>query len=273
LQLVATRCICRGERAYTLAAPIFNKKSMPALQDQALWSISAFDALRNTPGTGAHAGLQRQTLIASTLQAELRTLERRKASSDALEVIAACVRLRESALVYLQCEGSVWPITLFPEQMTYHSPRSLLHGTPGEISSLTTLDVDPPGVRPPGHWMHERIARADAYHQLTPVLWLLALQGPRVDLLHEIGGTAAYRALRIPAAPDLPTPGALGPAIQRLRTESAPLRKIAGWPGMSLERASRMLNALYLTSNLIVSRAHHSAQPGMLNWLFGRRGH
>ena len=32
-----------------------------------------------------------------------------------------------------------------------------------------------------------------------------------------------------------------------------------------------LLNALYLTSNLIVSRAHHSARPGMLQWLLGRR--
>jgi hypothetical protein len=243
------------------------------LNGQPLWSISAFDALRNTPGTAAHAGLQRQTLISSTLQAELRVLDRRKESADALEVIAACVRLRESALVYLQCDGSVWPVTLFPDQMIYHSPRSLLLGTPREILSLSTLDVDPPGVRPPGHWMHERIASADAYHQLTPVLWMLALQGPRVELLHEISGTAAYRALRVPAAPDLPTPGALGPAIERLRKESAPLRKIAGWPGMSPERARRLLNALYLTSNLIVSRAHHSARSGMLDWLFSRSGH
>jgi len=49
------------------------------------------------------------------------------------------------------------------------------------------------------------------------------------------------------------------------------LRKIAGWPGMSVERASRLLNALYLTSNLIVSRAHHTARPGVLHWLFSRR--
>jgi hypothetical protein len=40
---------------------------------------------------------------------------------------------------------------------------------------------------------------------------------------------------------------------------------------MSAERASRLINALYLTSNLIVSRASHAAHPGMLHWLFGRR--
>jgi hypothetical protein len=246
---------------------------MTDLEGPMLWRVSAFDALRHTAATAAHADLRRKTVVSTTLQAELRTLDRRREGADALEVVAACVRLRESALVYLQCDEGIWPVTLFPDQMLYHSPRSIVRGTVRALGSLATLEVEPPGVRPPGHWMHERIANAEAYHPLTPALWTLALQGPRIDLLHEIAGTAAYRALRNPAGQDLATPGALGPAIERLRKESAPLRKIAKWPGMSVERASRLINALYLTSNLIVSRAHHSARPGMLQWLLGRRGH
>ena len=117
--------------------------------------------------------------------------------------------------------------------------------------------------------MYERVAQADTYHPLMPALWKLALQGPRKDLLNEVAGPAAYRALRNPATQEMPTPGALGPAIERLRKESASFRRITGWPGMSEERASRLINALYLTSNLIVSRASHSARPGMLQWLYG----
>ena len=202
----------------------------------------------------------------------MRLIERRRESADALELLAACFRLREPALVYLRCDEGIWPVTLFPEQMLYHSPRSLAQGSPRALASLVALEIEPPGVRPPGHWMHERIAQAEAYHPLMPALWALALHGPRADLLHEIGGNAAYRALRSPASHDLPTPGALGPAVQRLRRESVPLRKLAQWPGMGPERASRLLNALYLTSNLIVSRAHHAAHAGMLRWLFDRLG-
>lgn len=245
---------------------------MQEIAEPTLWRVSAFDALRHQAASAAHAGLRRQTILSTTLQGELRVLERRREGADALETVAACVRLRESALVYLQCDEGVWPVTLFPEQMLYHSPRSIVRGTVRALGSLKTLEVEPPGVRPPGHWMHERIADADAYHPLAPALWTLALHGPRVDLLNEIAGTAAYRALRNPATQGLATPGALGPAIERLRKESAPLRKIASWPGMSIERASRLLNGLYLASNLIVSRAHHSARPGMLQWFLGRRG-
>jgi hypothetical protein len=240
--------------------------------DSALWPLSDFDSLRNASAT-THVGLQRHTHLSSTFHAELRQLDRRRESTDALEVIAACVRLREPALVYLQCNDRVWPVTLFPEQMVYHSPRNLLLGTRRELCKLTTIDVEPPGVMPPGHWMHDRIAAPDTYHALTPALWMLALDGPRTDLLHEVAGAAAFRVLRNPAAQELPTPGALGPAIKRMRQESLPLRKIAALPGMSTERASRLINALYITSNLIVSRANHAADPGVVRWLFSRRSH
>ena len=245
---------------------------MQDTKGRSLWPISAFDALRHAPTPAAAFGAPPTTLLSSTLQAELRLLERRRDSADALEVVAACMRLHEPALVYLQCDEGVWPLTLFPAQMLYHSPRSLLEASPRSMASLKVLAVEPPGVRPPGHWMHERIAHAEAYRPVMAMLWKMALQGPRADLLNEVSGAAAYRVLRNPAAQDLPIPGALGPAVERLRKESTPLRKIAAWPGMSTERASRLINALYLASNLIVSRAHHSAQAGMMDWLFKRRG-
>jgi hypothetical protein len=120
--------------------------------------------------------------------------------------------------------------------------------------------------------MHERVAEATLYHPLRPMLWRLALDGPRAVPLHEVTGSTSYRVVGHPGKQDLPTPGALGPTIERLRKESAPLREIARWPGMSYERASRLINALYLTSNLIVSRAHPSARPGVLQSLLGRFG-
>ncbi len=244
---------------------------MPTFESSSLWRISGFDALRKTIASAAHPGLQRQTLISSTLQAELRLMDRRHDGADALEALAACVRLRESALIYLQYEDRVWPVTLFPGDMLYHSPRSLLLGDERGLRGVKLIDIEPATVRPPGHWMHERVAHAQSYHALAPALWKLALHGPRSHLLAEIGGTAAYRALRSLAGENLVIPGALGPAAERLRRETAPLRRVAQWPGMSVERASRMLNGLYLSSNLIVSRTHHTARTGMFEWLLGRR--
>ena len=101
--------------------------------------------------------------------------------------------------------------------------------------------------------------RIEHYRSLKPLLWSLALSGPRYTLLAEIGGHAAYRATLSKDSRPF-APGALGPAAERLRTESASLRDMAGWPGMSTERASRLLNALYLAGGLMVMRTHPAAR-------------
>ena len=106
----------------------------------------------------------------------------------------------------------------------------------------------------------ERIGRTEHYHELKPLLWNLALIGPRTTLLREIGGPAAYRVLLSKDhRPD--APGAVGAAAERLRSESASLREIARWPGMTAERAARLLNALYMIGGLMVMRSHPAARP------------
>jgi hypothetical protein len=83
--------------------------------------------------------------------------------------------------------------------------------------------------------------------------------GPRSALVTEISGHAAYRST-LSAESRPAVGGALGAAADRLRRETASLRDIARWPGMSTERAGRLLNALYLASGLMVMRTHPSAR-------------
>ncbi len=135
---------------------------------------------------------------------------------------------------------------------------------------MRLVSCEPTGLRTPGHYMHERIGRADHYRPLKSLLWSMALMGPRSTLLHEIGGHAAYRStLSSEIRPA--TGGAVASAADRLRRETASVRDIARWPGMSNERACRLLNALYLASGLIVMRTHHAArdEPKTLAGRFG----
>ena len=227
-----------------------------------LWRISEFERVRRETGTSGFVSLGRPTVLPTTLLADLRRIEDwTTGESDVLEVLAASLRHRESLLLLLQFEDLVWPVTLFPLQMLYHSPRALAAAPAPGLATLKLLEAEPPGVRPPGHWMHERVAEAAHYRPLLPLLWRIALHGPRHQLLTDIGGTAAYRVVPSPHGERPPAPGAIGPAIERLRRESAALRDIAAWPGMSVERASRMLNALYLASSLLTSRTHPAARP------------
>ena len=57
----------------------------------------------------------------------------------------------------------------------------------------------------------------------------------------------------------LPVRGALVATLNRLQTQNANLRELSDWPGLDRGRAIRLLNALYLQSGLIVSRANREA--------------
>jgi hypothetical protein len=243
-------------------------------EDSTLWRVSEFERVQQRTGSSGFARLDERTVLGTTLLSDLRRLDVDGTSDDVLEVAAACMRHQESASLLLQYDELVWPITLFPSQLLYHSPRDLALARPAALARMRLLRTEAPGVRPPGHWMHERIAQAAHYHPLQPLLWLLAIDGPRSDLLAEIAGTTAYRALRSPAELGLKLGGALVPAAERLRRETVPLRRISRWPGMSIERACRLLNGLYLSSALLATRAHPAARPaprGLREWLLGAR--
>ena len=247
---------------------------MRDFEDSTLWRISAYERMRKETGTSGYGRPGSVTVLPTTLLSELRQLENPSAGTDVLEVMAACLRQREAALLYLRHEECVWPVSLFPAQMQYHSPRDMALADADGLADLSLIQFEPPGVRPPGHWMHERVGAARHYHDLVPLLWSIALHGPRRQLLAEIGGTAAFRALRNPIKDGLHASGAVGAAIERLRRESVAMRDVAAWPGMSTERASRLLNALYLASSLMVTRHHPAARSGnrLLGGLFGPRG-
>lgn len=241
---------------------------MASVVPSSLWRISDFERRRESLGMPT-------TVLPTTLVAELRQLQSREETNDVLEVVAACLRHREAALMYLAHGTQVWPVTLFPTQALYHSPRPLATmQQPERLAGLRLLAVERPLLRPPGHPMHERVADESQYHPTAPLMWALAMHGPRAALLAEIGGRAAYRLAAGQGRGLAPT-GALGPAMARLRLQAAPLDEIARWPGMGIERAGRLLNALYLSDALMVTRAHPAARDpaarGGWRRLFGRQ--
>lgn len=228
---------------------------MRDFQDSTLWEISGFEQARRMGTRACYTGQLDTTQLGSTLQGELDALGRERASDDVLEIFAAVRRHRHAALIYLDYQRLVWPVTLFPLEMAYHSPRDLLDSTLSGLRTLRAVSVEPPGVLPPGAWAQEADEASSWYRPLTPVLWRVALEGPRPWLLHAIGGAAAYRLLRDPREEGLAIPAGMAPALSRLDRGAVSLRELASLRGMTLERSARLLNALYLCANLVVSRA------------------
>jgi hypothetical protein len=247
---------------------------MKAFDTSSLWRISEFQKARNEGKLDLAQDGDRPTLLPTTLLADLRRLQGDGMDGDVLEVIAACLRNHEAALLYLEQGAFVWPVTLFPREGLYHSPRDALSmAANAGLSGLRLLIVEPPGVRAPGNAMQERVASPDKYRPLAGLLWAVALNGPRPELLSEISGRVAYRLVSSHTKDLPPSKGAISSTILRLERESAPLSEIAGWPGMSIERASRLLNALYLCGALMITRSHPAARHAPMSWrnLFGRR--
>lgn len=228
-----------------------------------LMRVSDFERYLHEPG-GPRA---REVAVAGTgqpglspsLLADLSRFEHAGQASEALEVLAACVRHAQHVIVHLQMGELVVPLTVFARDRLVHCPVSIDSLLLNRPTELRVLHVEPAILRPPGDAENSLVGEDQHYHPLRPLLWELSLRGARNTLLPEIAGQAvAYRAAPGIDLTGLRVAGALPAAIQRLQQDRFTLREIADWPGFDTERASRLLNALYLQSGLIVSRTRHS---------------
>jgi hypothetical protein len=223
-----------------------------------LMRVSDFQRYLHEPGgprarVVADTGITQPGLSPSLL-ADLSRFEHSGQASEALEVLAACVRHAQHVVVHLQMGDAVVPLTVFALDRVVHCPvpvDSLLLQRPTE---LRVLHVEPAVLRPPGDEEEALVGEGHHYHPLRPLLWELSLRGARSTLLPEIAGPVAYRVAPGVDLTGLRAAGALPAAIQRLAGGRFTLREMADWPGFDTERASRLLNALYLQAGLIVSR-------------------
>jgi hypothetical protein len=169
---------------------------------------------------------------------------------DVVEVLAASLRHAQALTLYLGGDTHVVPLTLYPLQRLVRCPLDRVRFEALKLSALGVLHVEPALVRTPQGV------------PLAPFGWVLAMRGPRREVLPELAGALACR--RIPGL-GLQTPGLCGAvtaALERLGQESASVRTIATWPGMDAARAARLINGLYLQGALIVSRTHPAAHAG-----------
>src|ERR1700712_3333664 len=195
-------------------------------------------------------GETRSSNLSPSLQADLQRADMRGGVSETVEVIAACVRHSTRVIVYLQCAGRVLPLTLFPHERLVHCPMELSEFVERHLPQARVMHLEPAALRPPGDPDRELIGESRMYHPLSPLLWELAMRGPRRELLPEIAGPAVYRVSPHLDISALPASGSLKAAAQRLRQKAMSLSGIAGWPAFDRERAARLLNALYLQSGL-----------------------
>jgi hypothetical protein len=197
--------------------------------------------------------------LSPSLQADLLRFGQDGGASEVLEVMAACVRHAKRVTIHLQCGQRVVPLTVFAQERLVHCPMAMDELIGKHLLELRVMHVEPAILRPPGDPEAALVGAEHMHSPLAPLLWELAMRGLRRDLLPEISGPAVYRVAPGLDVAAVPASGALLAALRRLTARSATLRELADWPGMNRERATRLLNALYLQSGLIVSRSHPDA--------------
>lgn len=211
----------------------------------------------------ARSGLRgkhsRLASVSPSVRADLHRFEENGGTSEALEVLAACMRHAVRLTLHLQFNDRVVPLTVFPDERLVHLPLSMEQLREGRLTDLLVLQVEPALRRPPGDPERDLIADDREYYPLGPLLWDLAIRGARADLLPEIAGPAGYRVRPGLDLGGLGVNGVVRAAIARLHRGTHTLREIADFPGLNRERAARLLNALYLQAGLIVSRSHPEA--------------
>ncbi len=210
-------------------------------------------------GTGTRLSQLSPSLQADLLRFEAGDGNGNDAGSDVVQVLAACLRHAARLTIHLQCADRVVPLTVFATQRQVHCPMDLGELVERHLAGLRVMHVEPAQWQPPDDPQPGIVDVARSCQPLAPLLWELALRGPRRELLPEIGGPAVYRVAPGLDMRALPASGALKAAVQRLRRQAANLSEIAGWPALDRERAARLLNALYLQAGLIVSRSHPNA--------------
>jgi hypothetical protein len=229
--------------------------------EPALIRASGFQVyLRELESDALDSGVSsRISSLNASLRDDLLRFEQRDGGSEALEVMAACLRHARRLTIHLQCDEHVVPLTVFPHERLVHCPMPLPQLLARPLAALRVMHVEPALLRPPGDEQKALVGEPQMHHPLMPLLWELAMRGQRSELLPEIGGAAVYRVSPGLDMRVLPPRGSLRAATLRLQRQVATLREVSGWPGMDRERAARLLNALYLQASLIVSRSHPDA--------------
>lgn len=204
----------------------------------------------------AHTALS--SLSPSLLQDLLR-FDEDNPQRELLEVLAAGVRHTQPLAIALVWERQSLTLSVFPTQRLVHCPMAVADFLAGPLDRLQVRQVQPATLRAPGSSELARIGNPALYAPLGPLLWAVALRGSRDALLPELAGQAAYRVAPGATLTGLDVPDAMAACINRLRRKTSNLREIADWYDIGPLRATRLLNALYLQSGLIVSRTHPAA--------------
>ena len=187
----------------------------------------------------------------SSLLSDLKRFADEPEGAELLAVVAAGVRHARPLALQLSLRNELVHLSIFPREQLMHCAVDLCALAPLELSRLRLVYVEP------GPTLEHSAADGTTPHggPLGPLLWMLAMHGQRSELLPEIAGPVKYRLAPGTTVQHLPVDGLLLPLLHRLWCESSSLEDLARSTPLGPTKVRRLLNALYLQSGLMISRA------------------
>lgn len=211
-------------------------------------------------------GATHLSALTPSLALDLKRFERDGIQTELIEVVAASMRHGRDLLVQIEYGTRVLPLTLFPARRLVHCPLPMHKVLGLRLAEFFVLSVSPALLRPPTDDDLRLTLRERAlFSALGPLCWELAQRGARSELLPEIPAHAAFRIPPGVALQGMEFSGSAAAALHRLKRNAFNLKDISGWAGFDRERATRLLNGLYLQSALMATRTHPAADSE--SWL------
>ncbi len=204
------------------------------------------DLLTDAPTTLSDSHGDVRSTLSGTLQDDVARFLATPDPSDLLPVLAASIRHSKSLALHLTLADGTMRLVTLPRMQAYACDRDLHAFFGPSMTTLRLQRID--------EGTHAAIDVTGFQRgMLSDLVWQVALFGSRHQLLPEIEGPMAYRitgrAFR--EAPVLP---GIAEVMKRLSGAPARLDELTPW-GAPADLAPRVLNALYLRSALIVTRA------------------
>lgn len=208
-------------------------------------SLAAFDHSLDEIGPAAA-----QSSLSPSLLQDLIRFSMQQGEIELLHAVAASVRHGKPLSLSLQMGGAPLVASINPRLQIYRAPWNLCALLPSDLVELRLIRVEPESASvSPAANLRVHVG------PLRPLLWRLALFGPRQALLPEIAGSVRYRIAFGLSLAGLPVEPEWMPMLQRLRSMPSSLDDLlAGGAGKRVT-ACRLLNAVYLQSGLMISRA------------------
>lgn len=193
----------------------------------------------------------RPTTLSPSVLSDLGRFANSLESADPLPVVAASLRHMKALVLHIRFSLGELPLFVFPREQRFGCAVDLLALPPREIAGFYFSHVEPWDE----FWHGSGSDAPTRFHPLRPLLWLLALHGPRESLLPEISGPVRYRLGPGVSSHQLPLEEPVRSLVWTMRDVASSFDELSRASGLEPCSLRRLLNALYLQSGLIVSRA------------------